>query len=312
MMSLCAWDSQCTSPMSTADTREQARKFGGDAAPAWARRGALSLAAMAVNLRADCARCFGLCCVVPGFVASADFAVDKPAGRPCANLSAGFRCAIHDRLRQSGFAGCTVYDCFGAGQRVAQLTFGGRDWRAHPELAGRMFAAFTTMRDLHELLWYLTQALTFELTGALRDELRGAVDRIEGLTSGEPEALAGLRVDAHREAVGGLLSQVSEQVRAGEPRGVTGLRGADLAGRNLRGADLRGANLRGACLIGADLRGADLTRADLIGADCRAADVRGADLATALFLTQVQLNATTGDTATRLPSVLDRPAHWAG
>jgi uncharacterized protein YjbI with pentapeptide repeats len=76
-------------------------------------------------LRADCERCFGLCCVAPAFSASADFAIDKDAGCPCPNLQADFRCAIHDRLRQRGFAGCTVYDCFGAGQKVAQVTFGG-------------------------------------------------------------------------------------------------------------------------------------------------------------------------------------------
>ncbi|RQX15913.1 oxetanocin A resistance protein, partial [Micromonospora arida] len=40
----------------------------------------------AAQLRADCGRCFGLCCVVPAFAASADFAIDKPAGSPCPNL----------------------------------------------------------------------------------------------------------------------------------------------------------------------------------------------------------------------------------
>jgi hypothetical protein len=81
------------------------------------------------DLRADCAQCFGLCCVAPAFTASADFAITKPAGRPCPNLGVGFGCGIHDRLRDSGFGGCAVYDCFGAGQKVAQVTFGGRDWR---------------------------------------------------------------------------------------------------------------------------------------------------------------------------------------
>ena len=33
-------------------------------------------------LHADCARCAALCCVLPPFAASADFAIDKPAGRP--------------------------------------------------------------------------------------------------------------------------------------------------------------------------------------------------------------------------------------
>ena len=84
------------------------------------------------ELRADCTRCFGICCVAPAFSASADFALDKPAGQPCPNLGADSRCGIHRDLRQRGFPGCTVFDCFGAGQQVAQVTFGGRDWRAGP------------------------------------------------------------------------------------------------------------------------------------------------------------------------------------
>ena len=60
-------------------------------------------------------RCAGLCCVAPAFAASADFAIDKPAGRPCPNLRDDFRCGIHAELRERGFPGCEVFDCFGAG-----------------------------------------------------------------------------------------------------------------------------------------------------------------------------------------------------
>ena len=52
------------------------------------------------DLRADCAQCFGLCCVAPAFVASADFAITKPAGRPCPNLAADFGWAqVRDRYQ---------------------------------------------------------------------------------------------------------------------------------------------------------------------------------------------------------------------
>ena len=113
------------------------------------------------SLRADCQACFALCCVVPAFSASADFAIDKPAGQACPNLRQDFGCGIHARLREQGFRGCTVYDCFGAGQKVSQVTFGGRDWRQSPDIARRMFEVFPVIRDLHELLWYVTEALTF-------------------------------------------------------------------------------------------------------------------------------------------------------
>lgn len=259
-------------------------------------------------LRADCARCFGLCCVAPGFSASADFAIDKPAGRPCPHLAGDFRCSIHDRLRANGFPGCTVYDCFGAGQKIAQETFGGRDWRSAPEIAERMFAAFGVMRELHELLWYLTEALGFDAARSVRAELGRALAETERLTGLGPEALAELEVDAHRRRVGAVLRRASELVRG---LGRRQLRGADLMGANLRGADLRAANLRGAYLIGADLTGADLRLADLTGADLRGAAVPAADLGTSIFLTQFQVNAAIGDGETVLPETLTRPAHWS-
>ena len=263
-----------------------------------------------LRLRADCERCFGLCCVAPAFSASADFAIDKAAGQACPNLQADFRCAIHHQLRQRGFAGCAVYDCFGAGQQVAQVTFGGRDWRRTPPIAARMFEVFTIMRQLHELLWYLTEALTLQAARPLHGALRLALDQTERLTHGGPDELLELDVSAHRQQVNDLLLRASELARAEVRRHRIDRRGADLIGNDLRGADLRGANLRGAYLIGADLRGADLSMADLTGADLRGADVRGADLTGSIFLTQSQLDAAKGDPGTKLPPSLARPAHW--
>jgi uncharacterized protein YjbI with pentapeptide repeats len=263
------------------------------------------------SLRADCARCFGLCCVAPAFSASADFAIDKPAGRACPNLREDFRCAIHQHLRQRGFPGCTVYDCFGAGQQVAQVTFGGQDWRRAPGTAQRMFAVFAVMRQLHELLWYLTEALALQPAGPLHDELSVALDQTGRLTRHGPDVLSQLDVAAHRRDVSALLLRTSETVRAGVRRQQIDRRGADLVGADLTGADLSGANLRGACLIGVDLSGADLRTADLIGADLRGADLSGADLGGAIFLTQSQVDAATGDAATTLPPALTRPAHWS-
>jgi uncharacterized protein YjbI with pentapeptide repeats len=263
------------------------------------------------GLRADCERCFGLCCVAPAFSASADFAIDKSAGQPCPNLRSDFRCGIHRSLRQQGFPGCTVYDCFGAGQKVAQVTFGGQDWRRAPHTAKRMFEVFTIMRQLHELLWYLTEALTLRPARPLHGELAVALDATERLTRYGPDAVVEIDVAAHRRDVNAFLLRTSELVRAGAGRRRIDRRGADLIGADLRGADLRGANLRGAYLIGADLRGADLRVADLIGADLRGAHLGGADLSDSIFLTQSQLDAATGDAGTRLPPSLTRPAHWA-
>jgi uncharacterized protein YjbI with pentapeptide repeats len=297
------------------------------------------------KLQADCERCFALCCVVPAFSASADFAIDKPAGQPCPHLRPEFRCSVHDQLRPRGFPGCASYDCFGAGQQVAQVTFGGRDWRRAPETAAQMFQAFTIMRQLHELLWDLNEALTMPAARPLHGELCAAFEETERLTRSSPDALAALDVAALREDLNALLLRTSELVRAGASHpgasrpgagrrgagrtgaGRTGawrtgawrtgaslhgadLRGADLAGKDLSRADLSGASLRGACLIGAKLSGADLSMADLTGADLRGADLSGADLSGSIFVTQSQVDAARGDAGTKLPAALARPAYW--
>lgn len=202
-----------------------------------------------------------------------------------------------------------MYDCFGAGQKVSQVTFAGQDWRQVPRIAQQMFEVFTIMRQLHELLWYLAEALTLEPGRPLRGELGFALDETERLTRTRPEALMELDVTAHRDDVNALLLRTSELVRA-EVRQHEDLRGADLSGADLSGADLSGASLRGACLIGADLRRADLRSADLTGADFRGADLGGADLTGSIFLIQSQLDAAKGDNSTQLPPVLARPAHW--
>ena len=263
------------------------------------------------HLRADCANCVALCCVGPAFAASADFAIDKPAGVSCPNLRPDDGCGIHDRLRDRGFPGCVVFDCFGAGQRVTRVTFGGRTWRESPELASAMFAVLPVMRQLHEILWYLAEAAALPAAAPLRGEVGAARERTERLAAGSPDELMAVDVTALRGDVGDLLQRISERVRAGVPERARDRRGADLVGRDLRGTSFRGASLRGACLIGADLRGADLRSADLLGADLRAADVRSTDLGECLFLTQPQVEAARGDAATAIPAVLRRPVHWS-
>ena len=268
------------------------------------------------RLRADCSRCAGLCCVAPAFSASADFAIDKPARHACPNLRDDARCGIHAELRERGFPGCTVFDCFGAGQQTVQVTFaGGPDWRDSPESGASVFAAFGVQRLLHELLWYLAEALALPAAAPLHGELVALRARTDRLTAADAEELAAVDTAVLQAEAGALLLSASELARAGvRPRSGgrrrADRRNADLVGTDLRRADLRGVSLRGAVLIGADLRGADLHLTDLLGADLRATDLRGADLSGALFLTRRQVAAAHGDAATALPAGLEHPAHW--
>ena len=135
-----------------------------------------------LELVADCSSCFGLCCVALAFEKSADFPIDKRAGDPCVNLAEDFSCGIHVRLREAGFRGSAVYDCFGAGQQVAQVTFEGTSWRDAPDTSQAMFAALPVMRQLHEMLWYLAESLTLPAAEALRPELEKAYAATEALT----------------------------------------------------------------------------------------------------------------------------------
>jgi Pentapeptide repeats (8 copies) len=250
------------------------------------------------ELRADCAACAGLCCAVPAFTASSDFAIDKPSGVPCPNLATvDFGCTIHDELRERGFPGCTVYDCFGAGQRVVQEHFDGRTWRTAPEIRDQQFATFEVVERLHELLWYLEDAASRRLPRELRAEVEGLRSAVERAAA-EPDERNVVPLQLRADA---LLGEVSGAVR----RGGRNLRGQDLAGRDLRDQGLTDADLRWSLLLGADLRGVRLGEADLLGADLRGADLRGADLSESLFLTRFQLRAGRCDDTTVVP-------RWAG
>jgi len=149
------------------------------------------------SLRADCARCAGLCCVVPAFYSIQGFGFDKAAHSACRHLTPGNRCSIHDERNQRGFAGCVGFDCHGAGQRVTQELFAGADWRASDDLATRMFAAYESCVALHRLMALLAlaesavdQALRRGVginlgravsTPPLRDQLRAKRDQLDEL-----------------------------------------------------------------------------------------------------------------------------------
>lgn len=132
-------------------------------------------AVLPAHLKADCAACTGLCCVVPPFDAHQGFGFDKPAHTPCPHLCGDFKCGIHADLVDRGFRGCTVFDCHGAGQRVSQQLFPGQDWRDSAETARQMFGAYERMRGLHDLM-----ALLYTASVHVDDaRLRAQLDAIE-------------------------------------------------------------------------------------------------------------------------------------
>jgi hypothetical protein len=260
------------------------------------------------SLVADCGSCFALCCVLLPFQAASGFGIDKPGGTPCPNLADDDRCGIHTTLREDGWPGCSIFECFGAGQQVSQVTYGGVSWRGQDGGPGHnlaeMAAVLSVMRLLHEMLTHLAEARR----RSPRPDVLALETEIVALTRATPTELLDVELDELQPRVGEALASASARLRRHGPS----YRREDLAGRDLRRWMLGDADLRGALLIRADLREQDLGRADLLGADLRDADLRGADLGEVQFLSQSQLNAGLGDEHTTVPEGLRRPGHWAG
>lgn len=139
------------------------------------------------HLRADCSACAALCCVVPPFDAEQGFGFDKPAETPCHHLCADHRCGIHAELVARGFEGCVAFDCLGAGQRLTALAvarFGSADWRARPEVARWLFAAYPRVRQAQE--WLAQLRLAASLPGAA-PHLTPLADELEAQADGWPD-----------------------------------------------------------------------------------------------------------------------------
>jgi len=264
------------------------------------------------DMKIDCNKCFGLCCIALNFSASDGFPEDKAAGIACLNLEDGYTCAVHKELKKEGYRGCLGYDCLGAGQKISQITFKGKDWKQYPESSGKMFSAFLVMRQLHEMMWYLAQALYFQTNQIIKVEISTLLESILRIAEADADSLLALNLEVYRNTVNKLLRITSALLR-GESKEKAAKRSSgnlDYFGADLRKTNMKGADLRGACLIAANMNGVDFTGADLISADIRDANVKGANLANCIFLTQAQVNTAKGDNFTKLPFMIDRPRHW--
>ena len=155
---------------------------------------------MNAKLQMDCARCCGLCCVVPPFDAGQGFGFDKPAHTVCRNLPGNFRCSIHHELAVRGFPACAVFDCYGAGSWMTQALFGGASWQSSPQIAQRMFMLYPRYRALHELMWLLELAIG-QVTVADTAPLRSCLQDIETVCEGGADVVERVDVTALRRDV---------------------------------------------------------------------------------------------------------------
>lgn len=104
------------------------------------------------EMKADCSRCTGLCCVAYPFIDPGKFGYEKPADQACRHLGPDCQCSIHDNREVMGFKGCIVFDCNGAGQRVANEIFQNVDWRHDGVAATQILDAFRALTHIHAAL----------------------------------------------------------------------------------------------------------------------------------------------------------------
>lgn len=166
------------------------------------------------ELKADCTRCEALCCIATPFSASEDFALDKGAGEPCPNLGADHRCRIHSELAARGFPGCALYDCLGAGQRLTALFPRERGTAARNE-------AFLRLREVHQLLWRLTEAAKLIPAGldpAVREALEARIASLEAVDPADAGALLAFDLEAHEAEARAPLQVLAEALGRRPPR----------------------------------------------------------------------------------------------
>ena len=200
------------------------------------------------ELKIDCEKCFGFCCIALYFSKTDGFPEDKEPGKPCINLQRDFKCKVHKDLRKKGLKGCTIYDCFGAGQKVAQVTYEGHDWREGPEYSNKMYDVFIVMRQLHEMLWYLAEAYRLQKDEKIKEEISKMIDATENLTKLDKDTIIKVDLPGHRFRVNKLLLNTSKGIRNKlNKNGENRLRNRKMiSGRlNLIGADLKKVNLVG-------------------------------------------------------------------
>lgn len=258
----------------------------------------------------DCEKCYGFCCVALYFSKCDGFPTDKVAGKPCINLKDDFTCKVHKNLRKKGLKGCTSYDCFGAGQKVAQERYKGKSWKNSPGLSQEMFDVFLVMRQLYEMLWYLNEAYIIESASSeIKNEVKVMIEETEKITNLDSKELLKLDVEVHRDKVNIILRKASDLVMR-KYNTLNKKKSRDFIGKKLSKTNLKGSDLRGALLIAADLSGNNLSGVNFLAADMRDTNIKGADLRNSIFLTQAQINTSIGDSSTKLPLQLTRPSYW--
>lgn len=260
------------------------------------------------ELETNCKQCSGLCCTALYFSKIDGFPYDKPAQTPCQHLQRDFLCDIHEQLREKGCQGCRSYDCIGAGNEVTATIYCGKSWRDDVKMQREIFDVFVIVSQLHQMLFYLWEALTNGPESVLQIAIEEKISQLQAIKQQEPKLLRCFDMDKIREEVNPLLKQSwlrqlpshsnmrkKSFYRLNEKRRKQNLKYEDFSMSFLIGSDYSGSDLYGACFLGSDVR-------DVKVFDC--------DLSNCMYLTQAQVNAMQGNKNTKLPWYLKQPNDW--
>jgi hypothetical protein len=222
---------------------------------------------------------------------------------------ADFRCDIHALLTAKKMKGCLAYDCFGAGQKVTQSYYDNENWKTNPDKADEIFRVFMKVFQLHQIAWYLLEALSFVKEEGLKADIDALIAENIQMTAGAAAEILAIDIAYYKVRVDQILKKVSDQVAADSSDGTAH---KDYFGKNFKGANLDGRDFSMALMIAANLKGCSLKKTNFLGADMRDANIKDTDLSGCVFLTQMQINGAQGNAKTRLPANLRRPASWQG
>jgi len=260
------------------------------------------------NLKIDCKKCSGLCCVALYCTKTDGFPANKEAGTPCKHLDSDFSCKIHSRLADNNYKGCLAYDCFGAGQRTTQLYLPDGTWETNSEQKDKLFQVFIIVYQLHQMLWYLVEAFTLTSDELLKSTIDSLISENEQILQQPMDHIAMLDLSEYRSNVNNVLKQISTDISANDTS--SQIHGLNYLGKNFKKANLDRKNFSMSLMIAANLSGCSLKNTNFLGADLRDANIRNADLSKSIFLTQMQINSAIGNSNTKISIYLTRPATW--
>ncbi len=164
------------------------------------------------ELKIDCSKCSGLCCVALFCFKMDGFPEEKPVGKPCINLQDDFRCKIHTELIKQKMKGCLGYDCFGAGQKVSQTIYHNTNWQTDHVKSQEIFDVFLVIFQIHQILYFLAEAKTIIPARELWNYIGTLIKKGRDIGKASPQDILAFDIGGYKQQVNECLRKVSSLI----------------------------------------------------------------------------------------------------